>query len=187
MRLFVGLALPDEVRWQLEKLASGLPGARWVVPENYHLTLRFIGEVGRHDGADIDSVLSGIAPPAFDLQLHGLGQFGDRRSLRALWAGVRSSEGLAHLQAKVEQGVQRSGQPPETRKFKPHVTLARFKQHPGERLAAYLTQNALFTSQVFQVSEFCLFSSQLGSEGAVYHPEAHYPLRPPVSASAAYI
>ena len=182
MRLFVGLALPEEVRWQLNKLASGLPGARWVAPENYHLTLRFIGEVGRHDADDIDSLLSGISPPVFDLQLRGLGQFGDKRSLRALWAGVESNDGLTHLQAKVEQAIQRADQAPETRKFKPHVTLARFKQNPGERplghLADYLTQHALFRCAPFQVSEFCLFSSQLGSEGAVYHAEVTYPLSP---------
>src|SRR3546814_4266599 len=63
MRLFVALALPDHLRSRLAELCSGLPGARWVAPENLHLTLRFIGEVDGRDAEDIDVALSGIRLP----------------------------------------------------------------------------------------------------------------------------
>ncbi len=176
MRLFVGLTLPESVRWQLTGLSSGLPGARWVPVENYHLTLRFIGEVDRHEAADIDAALAGISFRGFDLQLQGLGQFGDKRSTRAVWAGIASNPELTRLQAKIEQAIQRAGQAPESRKFKPHVTLARFKRPPGPKLMTYLTQHALFRSEPFPVNEFILFSSRLGGEGPVYQHEADYPL-----------
>ena len=175
MRLFVAIALPDSLRSQLSGLCSGLPGARWVPPENLHLTLRFIGEVEGHDAEDIDAALSGIRLPRFPLTLSGVGDFGGER-LRSVWVGIEPNDMLDRLQAKVEQAVQRAGQPPEKRKFKPHVTLARFKSHPGARLESYFVQRSLFRAPAFEVTEFPLFSSYLTHEGAIYAPEAVYPL-----------
>ncbi len=176
MRLFVAIALPDDLRSRLGDLCSGLPGARWVAPENLHLTLRFIGEVGGHEADDIDAALSGIRCRRFSLDLAGVGQFGDRRNLRALWVGVERNELLDRLQAKIEQGLQRAGLPPEKRKFKPHITLARFKSHPGARLESYFAEHALFRAASFEVTSFTLYSSFLAQEGAIYSAEADYPL-----------
>jgi 2'-5' RNA ligase len=176
MRLFVAIALPDPLRSQLSGLCNGLPGARWVTPENLHLTLRFIGEVEGHDAEDIDAALSGIRSPRFPLTLSGVGEFSDGRRLRSVWVGVEPSDMLERLQAKVEQAVQRAGRPPEKRKFKPHVTLARFKSHPGGRLESYFTERSLFRAPPFEVTGFTLFSSYLAHEGAIYSPETVYPL-----------
>jgi len=176
MRLFVALALPDHLRSQLSGLCNGLPGARWVAPENLHLTLRFIGEVEGHEAEDIDAALSGIRLPRFPVTLSGVGDFGDDKRLRSVWVGVEANEMLERLQGKVEQAVQRAGQPPEKRKFKPHVTLARFKSHPGGRLESYFAERSLFRAPPFEVSDFTLFSSYLSHEGAIYSPEAVYPL-----------
>lgn len=176
MRLFVALSLPDSLRSRLYGLCSGLPGARWVAPENMHLTLRFIGEVDGRDAEDIDAALTAIRFPRFPLILSGVGEFGGGRRLRSVWVGVENNEMLERLQAKVEQAVQRAGQSPERRKFKPHVTLARFKSHPGGRLESYFAERSLFRSEPFEVSEFTLYSSFLAHEGAIYAPEAVYPL-----------
>lgn len=176
MRLFVAIALPDSLRGQLSGLCNGLPGARWVAPENLHLTLRFIGEVEGHDAEDIDAALSGVRWPRFPLTLSGVGDFGDERRLRSVWVGVEPSDMLERLQGKVEQAVQRAGQPPEKRKFKPHVTLARFKSHPGDRLQRYFAERSLFRAPPFEVTGFTLYSSYLAHEGAIYSPEAVYPL-----------
>ncbi len=176
MRLFVALSLPADLRERLCGLCSGLPGARWVAPESMHLTLRFIGEVDGRDAEDIDAALSGIHFPRFPLTLAGVGDFGDGKRLRSVWAGVEANEMLERLQSKVEQAVQRAGQPPEKRKFKPHVTLARFKSHPGDRLESYFTERALFRCRPFEVTDFTLYSSYLAHEGAIYSPEAVYPL-----------
>ena len=102
MRLFVAIALPDEARAALAHFASGLPGARWVDAESLHLTLRFIGEVGRGEAEDLDAALSGIYAPAFDLAFAGLGTFGNDRAQRALWAAVAANGALDHLRDKVE-------------------------------------------------------------------------------------
>src|SRR3546814_757709 len=158
MRLFVALALPDHLRSRLAELCSGLPGARWVAPENLHLTLRFIGEVDGRDAEDIDVALSGIHLPRFAIALSGVGEFGDGRRLRSVWVGVEASDMLDRLHAKVEQAVQRAGQPPEQRKFKPHVTLARFKSHPGGRLESYFAARSLFRCEPFAVTALTLYS-----------------------------
>ena len=176
MRLFVAIALPEDLRSRLSDLCAGLPGARWVAPQNLHLTLRFIGEVDGHEAEEIDAALSGIASQRFALSLSGVGQFGDRRNLRAVWVGVERNELLLRLQAKVEQALQRAGLPPEKRKFKPHITLARFKSHPGTRLEGYFAEHAVFRAPPFEVASFTLFSSYLAQEGAIYTAEAVYPL-----------
>jgi len=176
MRLFVALSLPDALRARLQGLAAGLPGARWVAPENLHLTLRFIGEVDRQEAEDSDAALAAIRCDSFSLTLAGLGEFGDGRRLRSLWIGAERNEALERLQAKVEQALRRAGLPPEKRKFKPHVTLARFKSHPGGRLEDYFAAHALFRAAPFEVTGFTLYSSYLSHEGAIYTPEEVYPL-----------
>ena len=176
MRLFVALGLPEEIRERLSVMASGLPAARWVKPENYHLTLRFIGEVDNHVAHDIDDALSGIHMPEFELSLAGIGQFGEGKKLRSLWVGAEGGEPLARLQTKVENAVVRAGIQPEGRKFKPHVTLARFKESPGPKIGEYLRSHGLFRSPPFMVREFVLYSSFLAREGAIYRPEAVYEL-----------
>lgn len=177
MRLFIALDLPDETRERLATLMNGLPGARWLPPENLHLTLRFVGEVDNRVGNDIHDMLMGIRVPAFELTLDGIGTFNEGRRLRSLWVGVQANEILIRLQAKVEQAVRRAGLPPEKRKFKPHVTLARFKADPpGDKLHAFLQANSLFRCAPLTVEKFVLFSSFLSHSGALYRPEESYPL-----------
>lgn len=178
MRLFVGLALPEDVRDRLEALAGGVPGARWVPWEAMHLTLRFIGEVGRHEAEDIDEALADIRAPAFDLELSGLGVFTQGRHARALWAGVDRQPSLDHLQQKVETAINRTGQPPESRKFKPHVTLARLSGPASDRLQVFVERHGLFRAGPFAIDHFILFESHLGTGHAHYEALAEYPLGP---------
>ena len=84
MRLFVALSLPYSLHDRLSQLCCGLPGARWVKPENFHITLRFLGELDQHSAADVDAELQGIHLPAFDLQLEGMGTFSEGKRLKAL-------------------------------------------------------------------------------------------------------
>lgn len=174
-RLFVGLAIPDDIAAGLQRLQSGVPGARWSRREQFHLTLRFIGEVDGRDATAIDDALSLIADPPFSLELHAVGTFGGRDP-RELWAGVRASDALLHLQRKIETAIQRIGLPADSRKFTPHVTLARLKASPRGRVMDYLTDHALYASQPFEVREFILYSSTLTPNGSIYTPEREYPL-----------
>ena len=177
MRLFVALGLPDDVAQNLLLLQGGIPGARWYAREQLHLTLRFIGEVDGIQAADIDDALNGISAPGFALELHSVGSFGGRDP-RQLWAGVRPSEALMHLQRKIETVLQRIGLAPEPRKFTPHVTLARLRASPRAKVIEYLSAHALYASQPFDVNAFELYSSTLTQNGSLYRIERNYPLGP---------
>ena len=176
MRLFVALAVPDGVARSMMVLQGGVPGARWQSREQMHLTLRFIGEVDGADSRAVEDALAGIDAPAFDLQLHGVGQFGNKQP-HTLWAAARRHELLEHLARKVDSAVRKVGQPQDAHKFLPHVTLARLRHPDLDKLRAWLVQHALFTSDTFQVDSFCLYSSKLTSDGSIYRVEREYPLR----------
>ncbi len=178
MRLFVALLLPEDLRERLHGLQKGLSAARWVKPDNLHMTLRFIGEVDNGDAEDLDAALSKIDFDSFELSLDGMGHFGEGRKVRALWVGTAANEALMRLQAKIERAIQTAGFPPEGRKFKPHVTLARFKSSPGPRLADYLEAHGAFRSRTIPVKGFDLMSSFRSQDGSIYRSEAHYPFHP---------
>ena len=177
MRLFVGLELPWELRQRVAMLAhAGIPGARWVPPENYHLTLRFIGETPGHVAEEIDHALAALTAPSFILTLTGIGTFAKGGRSQSLWVGVERSEPLERLQGKIENALQRCGLEPERRRFQPHLTLARLDNTAAPKLAAFIQANNLFRSEPIHVEHFTLFSSLLGKDQAVYHAEAEYEL-----------
>lgn len=175
MRLFTALEIPQEMRARLALLGGGVPGARWVPEDNLHLTLRFIGEVDPRTADDIDAGLAAIASKPFSLALSGLGLFGERAP-RVLWAGVERNEALNALAAKIETALQRIGLAPETRKFAPHVTLAKLKNPDKGRLRHFLQAHGGFRTQAFPVTRFVLYSSYIGHDGAEYTPERYYVL-----------
>jgi 2'-5' RNA ligase len=176
MRLFVALDLPWNLRQRLAMLTGGLPGARWVPPENYHLTLRFIGETPGHQAEEIDHALAGLRTRGFSLTLAGLGTFARSGRATALWVGVERNSALDHLQTKIETALQRAGLQPERRRFNPHVTLARLDNVPEAKLAAFVQAHNLFRAEPVSVEHFTLFSSRLGKEQSVYTPEVEYAL-----------
>lgn len=175
-RLFVAIPLPETIQIQLSMLQSGLQGARWISPENIHLTLRFIGEVRNDLASDIDMALDEIRAPAFDLELDGIGNFARGKHPHALWVAVGKSEPLLHLQAKIESALVRLGLDPEARKYTPHVTVARLKDVRKGRVEDWAAAHGAFRTPPFPVDRFALFSSHLKSEGALYIEEASYPL-----------
>jgi 2'-5' RNA ligase len=175
-RLFVAIELPDEVKRELARIALGVPGARWLEGDELHLTLRFIGEVDGDVFRDVLECLSEIEAAPFELTLRGVGHFPPRGEPRILWVGVEKSEPLIQLRHKVEGVLVRAGLPPEKRKFSPHVSVARLKYTPIEKVGGYLTAYGLFRAGPFPVEQFCLFSSQLGAKRAVYRLEEAYRL-----------
>ncbi len=176
MRLFVALDLPWELRERLARLAGGIPGARWLPVENYHLTLRFIGEAPPHRAEEIDLALGTLRGRGFPLSLAGLGTFARNGRETALWAGVERNPALDHLQSKIETALQRAGLEPERKRFVPHVTLARLDQAAEAKIAGFLQAHNLFRAGPIQISHFSLFSSLLGHEASAYTAEVEYPL-----------
>lgn len=179
MRLFVALEIPDGHRRALMALQRPLGGARWVVEENLHLTLRFIGEADNELAEDLDAGLADVVADGFALRIQGVGTFGSGRRVRALWAGVAPTPALQVLQDKVERTAQRAGCAPEPRKFAPHVTLARSGRGRqgggfGPRLGGFLAAHAGLDLPPFEVSSLALFSSVLTREGPHYAVEARY-------------
>jgi 2'-5' RNA ligase len=177
MRLFVALDLPRTLRDRLSMLAGGgLPGARWVPPDNYHMTLRFIGETPFHRAEEIDTALASLRARGFALTLSGVGTFTKGGRSTALWVGVERNPQLDHLQTKIETALQRCGLDPERRRFQPHVTLARLDNVPEGKLVSYVQAHNLFRADPLPVEHFTLFSSLLGKEASVYTPEVEYGL-----------
>jgi 2'-5' RNA ligase len=176
-RLFVAIELPPDIRGRLAGLCSGLPGAKWVGPEALHLTIRFIGEVDGALADDIHDALSRIDAPGFDLVVGGVDCFEASGKVHTLWTGVEKQPLLLHLREKVESALVRAGCPPERRKFKAHITLARFRGGAGERVGSYIQQFSRFATPPFAVAHFTLFRSHLGANGPHYEALARYPLK----------
>jgi 2'-5' RNA ligase len=174
-RLFTGLEIPSEVAQSLSMLRGGLPGARWVDPENYHVTLRFIGDVDDDVAHEVASLLGRVKRGAFELRLDGVTSFGGKKP-RAVVATVAPSPSLMDAQAEQERLMQRIGLDPEGRKYTPHVTLARLRDASSRDVADYLAARGLFRTPPFPVSRFVLFSARASTGGGPYVVEASYPL-----------
>lgn len=175
MRLFTALEIPRDAALSLSLLRGGLPGARWVDVEDYHLTLRFIGDVEGHVADEIASALDRVRRPSFQLTLSGVGAFGQKKP-HAVWAGVAASPDLFALQAEIERICQRIGLAPDPRKFTPHVTLARLKNASPRAVADYLSARGNFSALPFRVSRFVLMSSRESVGGGPYIVEEAWPL-----------
>lgn len=101
-RLFTGLEIPAALGEQLSLLRGGLHGARWIDAENYHVTLRFIGDVDDETAREVAWALGNVKRKGFELRFDGLTSFGGRKP-RALVAAVAPSPPLMELQAEHER------------------------------------------------------------------------------------
>ena len=175
-RLFTGLAIPPDVTQHLSLMRGGLHGARWIDPENYHVTLRFIGDIEAPVAREIAATLAQVDRAAFTLRITGLSSFGGRKP-RALIATVEPEAPLLELQAEHERLMRRLGLPAEGRKFTPHVTLARLRDTSSLAVAEWLSQRGYFAPLTVPVSRFVLYSSRASTGGGPYVAEQVYPLR----------
>lgn len=175
-RLFIALDLPEEVKEGLGRISYGLPGAAWISPEDMHLTVRFIGEVDDFLFRIILEALGGVHEKSFYLDLKGVGHFPKRGDPTVLWTGVPENESLIRLRNRIESLLVKRGVEPETRKFHPHVTLAKIRDPRAPWIGQYLVETALFAMHGIPVQGFSLYSSRLTPGGAIHHQEATYPL-----------
>ncbi len=174
-RLFTALEIPRNAAMSLSLLRGGLPGARWIDVENYHITLRFIGDVDGRTADEIVDRLDRIDRPEFSLTLNGIGSFGSKKP-HSIWAGVSPAPELYALQGEIERICQRIGLPPDPRKFTPHVTLARLKASRVEDVVHYLSGRGDFHTMPFRIGRFVLLSSKESVGGGPYLTEEVFPL-----------
>lgn len=174
-RLFTALEIPRNAALSLSLLRGGLPGARWIDVENYHITLRFIGDVDGRTADEIVDRLDRIDRPEFQLSLNGIGSFGSKKP-HSIWAGVTPTPEMSALQGEIERICQRIGLPPDPRKFTPHVTLARLKSARVDDVVQYLAERGNFQTSLFSVSRFVLLSSRESVGGGPYLTEEVFPL-----------
>ena len=175
-RLFTGIEIPAEISLALSGFRGGLPGARWIDPENYHLTLRFIGDIDERMADDVCSILGERRQRApLDITIDGLDSFGGGKP-RAVFARTSGNGALNELQAEQERLLRQVGLAPETRKFTPHVTLARLKSVSPIDVADYIATRGHFPKLTFTADRFVLYSSRASVGGGPYVIEAAYPL-----------
>jgi len=175
-RLFTGVELPPDVGQDLAIMKGGIEGARWIDPDNYHLTLRFIGDIPDRAADELTGELQRVvAMPAFTIRLSGMGVFGTKKP-HSLYVKVEESPDLRRLQVMHERVCQSLGMPPEQRKYTPHVTIARLRGAIPRQAQSYVSAHNLYRSRAFEVSQFVLFSARSSRGGGPYVREEVYPL-----------
>jgi len=176
IRLFTALPVPWDVAETLKRRQSGLPGAKWRTDEQLHVTLAFYGEVDERRAADLAAELQRTATGGpFEIELAGVGAFGDAHRSHTLWAGVQASERLNVLAGRCRSAGERAGVVMEHREYRPHLTLAYLKpQTNPDRIGAWITGHNLLHSPPIRVDRFGLYSSVLASEGSQYQLEREY-------------
>jgi RNA 2',3'-cyclic 3'-phosphodiesterase len=174
-RLFTALEIPRTVAMQLSLLRGGLPRARWIDPENYHITLRFIGDIDGRTADEVAAALDRVYRPPFELTLSGLDCFSGRTP-HSLFMRIEPTAQLTELQAEHERIIQRLGLPPEPRRFTPHVTLARLRGTSSADVAGWLASHGSVRVPPFEVDRFVLYSSRASVGGGPYLVEEAYPL-----------
>ena len=169
-RLFTGIEIPAEIGLALSAFRGGLPGARWIEPENYHITLRFIGDIDERMADDVVRRSRRTAASARRSRSPSTGSTASAAAKpRAVFARASGNGELNELQAEQERLLRQVGLPPETRKFTPHVTLARLSNASPDRCRATTSRRAgHFPKLTFTAHRFVLYSSRASMGGGPY-------------------
>ncbi|GLK77696.1 RNA 2',3'-cyclic phosphodiesterase [Methylopila jiangsuensis] len=175
-RLFTAIEVPEEVGLILSGYRGGLSGARWIDVENYHITLRFLGDVDEETAQEAAYLLGKVRRAPFEVTFEGPDAFGGARP-RSLIVKVAPTPALIELQAEHERLMRRAGLAAESRKFTPHVTLARLRDASPRAVADYLGLRGGPPGLSFRAEQFVIYSSRDSVGGGPYVLEAAYPLR----------
>jgi len=180
VRSFIAIELPDELKQELTQLEDRLklsnqPWVRWVNPYSIHLTLKFLGNVAidRIDAIirSMEEASRGITP--FHLEVRELGVFPNLKRVQVAWVGVKGEvDTIQQLQQRIESGLVPLGFASESRRFTPHLTLARVNNRasPNERqrFGELIASSSFEAVHSIEVSAVSLIKSQLTREGAIY-------------------
>lgn len=179
MRVFLGIVVPQPLWEAVARLQGALGCGRAVAGENLHLTLVFLGDVDLPLLEAVHEALEGVRFAPLTLELAGLEVLGGVARPEALALGLRPSPQLQALQAKVAQAVRRGGGVLERRRFRPHVTIARFGPRfdagQAQRLGRLLQAHGDVVLPEWRVGRIAMMRSHLGAGGADYEVLAQYP------------
>ncbi|MDZ4374491.1 MAG: RNA 2',3'-cyclic phosphodiesterase [Phenylobacterium sp.] len=176
IRLFAALGVPDDIGRALQARQTGIEGARWRPLEALHVTLRFYGDIRQDVARDLDTELAVIAMRPFSIELAGAGAFDDGSDIHAVWAGVVENPSLTRLAESCETAARRVGLKPDSRNYKPHVTLAYLRRPDPAEVGAWIQANNLMRSPPIFIDRFGLYSSHQTRDGSHYRLEAEYRL-----------
>lgn len=176
-RLFIALDFPQDVREQIANVCYGVRRAKWVDARQLHLTLRFLGDASHEQYQDCLDMLSEVRAPSFEISVSGAGFFPPRRRPNALWLGIEESSQLTKLQDQIDEAVCAAGFEPRERAFHAHITVARLKEDAMvDDVGLFVAANSLFRSRPVAVTQFHLYTSVLGYDGAEHTREASFDL-----------
>ena len=185
IRSFLAFELPPEIKEQIRDVSDELKrsnmNVRWVKPENIHLTIVFLGDVREGDisaiAREIEQICCGFHP--FEISLKGLGLFPDRRRPRVLWAGYDGDiERMSDMRDVLYERLKPFEIKEEKRKFKPHLTLGRFRnpRKGTPELDEIIKRYESFSSPAFQANELMFFKSELRPRGPEYTKLESWPM-----------
>ncbi len=183
IRTFIAIGLSEEIRSELSevlrRLKTGDRAVRWVKPENIHLTMKFLGNVEPEKLETVKTALSRAAGEnaSFTLSLGSLGAFPNTRSPRVIWIGMEDGKIEAgKLAARIDDLLAELGFAKEERPFQPHLTLARLKFPPEEKLKNLLDKFTCQFQNKMIVNHVTLYKSTLTSTGPIYEALFQAPL-----------
>ena len=179
IRSFIAIELPDEVKLELGQLETRLKAGtqspvKWINPDSIHLTLKFLGNIAADRTGEITRAIEEAARPIspFQVEVKGLGVFPNLRRVQVVWVGMTgATDKLSTLQQRIDSNLARLGFPPESRRFTPHLTLARIRNQASpderEKLGQLITETQ-FEAGTIKVDSVSLMKSQLTRQGAIY-------------------
>ena len=176
-RIFIGLQFPRTICDELKNLRGGVISANWVADENYHLTLRFLGECDNNLLDDVCLALSQIRTCSFALQLQGVNHFKKKGVIKSLWVGTIKNPSLIVLKTEIDFMLQKINIKKEGRAFYPHVTLAKLYRSRLSEVAFFEQMNNLYCSKKFPTNYITIFESNSLKGGSTYQPLITIPLR----------
>ncbi len=177
MKLFAAILPPEYIIRPVTRMQKGVSGAKWVAPEKLHITTCFFGDLDEDTAEMLDWELGLIRQTGFDVEMGGIGHFGENPP-HALWIGVDESEPLRALHQACKRAARKLDIKLEKRKFQPHMTVAYLKPDAKlDRIVAFKKNWDGFRSKPFLVDQFSLISSWPRKTGPnLYRVEATYPL-----------
>jgi 2'-5' RNA ligase len=177
MRLFTALDIPNPLRDELAALQQpDALAARWGDPDQFHVTLRFIGEVSKAQAVQYQEALADVHAERVRCVPYGLDVLPSRRSPRVLMLGLERTDSMIELYEAVSDALEVEGLGPEDRKYRPHVTIGRLDDVKPNDVHDFLQAHEEFTFPTYETEQFVLYESTLRPDGAIHEPQAVYPL-----------